>query len=292
MHHSSITAAVKSKQTVLTVAVTVEILQVPSATTAVEMQKSQPEQPADICIIADSWLSKARMENCFESGTNRVEISPHINANGGCSWTVNNLSKGSRAITDVLRDGELLLRWVETRPSVTILHVFACDVVNRRKKIVPPSGTSIGTFYSDYVAEALQAMLHFAEQHMSAIQFGAWAAIHRFLVPALPDWKDFKQTRKGSMAAKEYRHFRMKINKVLKSKRIRFWRQYKALVIHPCMSNVEMVGVHLTPEFQAIFNEYILKSVASLLCGKCALKPEATVEELCKAVEGAGCDSF
>ena len=58
------------------------------------------------------------------------------------------------------------------------------------------------------------------------------------------------------------------------------------------MSNVEMVGVHLTPEFQAIFNEYILKSVASLLCGKCALKPEATVEELCKAVEGAGCDSF
>ena len=91
------------------------------------MQKSQPEQPADVCIIADSWLSKARMENCFESGTNRVEISPHINVNGGCSWTVNNLSKGSRAITDVLRDGELLLRWVETRPSVTILHVFACD---------------------------------------------------------------------------------------------------------------------------------------------------------------------
>ena len=60
-------------------------------------------------------------------------------------------------------------------------------------------------------------MLHFAEQHISAIQFGAWAAIHKFLVPALPDWKDFKQERKGSMTAEEYRHFIMKITRCSKA---------------------------------------------------------------------------
>ena len=165
-------------------------------------------------------------------------------------------------------------------------------MVNNPLQIVPPSGTSVGTFFSDYVEEALQAMQQFAENHMPATQFGAWANVHKFLVPALRDWKDFKQERKGSMTAEEYRYYRMKINKVLKAKRTRFWRKHRTLLVHPCMSNAEMVGVHLSPEYQAIFNKYILNSVASLLCRRCELRPEATVEDLCKAVEGAGCDSF
>ena len=76
---------------------------------------------------------------------------------------------------------------------------------------------------------------------------------------------------------------------VLKKKKIRFWREHKALVVHPPMSYAQMVGVHLKPQSQAIYNTYLLRSVATLLCHNCELKPEATEQDLYEAAHGTGC---
>ena len=183
------------------------------------------EHKYDVCIISDSWLNSTRMKSCTakdQNGLITASISPHIRTNGASTLSIRNLSKGSLALTTVLASKEILKKWVETRPLVTILHIFACDIVNKRKSISPPPKKSVGTYYADYMEEALETMIHFAQENMQESQYSEWVANHKFLVCALPDWKNFNQTWPNSLNAGEYRHLRSKINKVFKTKRIRF----------------------------------------------------------------------
>ena len=228
------------------------------------------EQQHDICIISDSWLTPLRMRSCTvkeKNGRITASIRPHMRTNGVSALSVRNLSKGSLALTTVLASNEILSKWVETSPIVTVLHIFACDIVNKRVSLSPKPTKSIGTCYADYVEEALETMMHFAQENMQESQYNKWVTNHKFLIFALPDWKNFEQTRPNSLNVVQYRHIRSKINKVLKKKRIRFLRQHNALLVHPALSNAEMNGVHLNHQSQAVYNTYLMNSVARLDVG-------------------------
>ena len=94
-----------------------------------------------------------------------MDLSPHICCNGGTTVTVNNLSEGSLAMSTVIKNYDLLQKWVETNPRVTVIHAFACDVV-KKKSIELPHGISFGTFFTDYMLESLEALRHFAQENM------------------------------------------------------------------------------------------------------------------------------
>ena len=170
-----------------------------------------------------------------------------------------------------------------------MLHTYAFDVINKRNSITPPEGMSVGTHYTNFMLRALDSMREFAKERLPKQEYEVWQEYHTFLIFSLPDWKNYKQERPDSLDAVEYRTLRSRINQTLKKKKCLFWRVQKALVIHPAMSQVEMIGVHLNPYFQSLYNNFLLRSVAKLLCEKSELKPEATMEQLCTASNGTRC---
>ena len=256
-----------------------------------ENKTNQAFYAAECVILGDSWLSTNRTKQIVSENKNKekiLSIFPH-KSTSGYVLTVKNLSRGSLAMSEVLSNHKLLDKWIENKPKVTVLHTYACDVINKRNSITPPKGMSVGTNYTNFMLRALDSMREFAEHRLSKQEYKIWKQYHKFLIFALPDWKIFKQERPDSLDAGEYKIIRSKINQTLKKKKGLFWRAQKALVIHPAMTQVKMIGVHLDPHFQSLYNNFLLRSVAKLLCVKCGLKPGATNEQLCTAANGASC---
>ena len=259
--------------------------------TMTEMNTNQSFYAAECVIISDSWLNNKRIESLISENINKdkiMNIFPHESPTG-YELKVKNLSKGSLAMSEVVCNHKLLGKWIENKPKITVLHTYACDVINKKNSIAPPLGVSVGTHYTNFMLAALDSMREFAMERLSKQEYQVWQKDHRFMIFALPDWKNFKQERPDSLDAVKYRALRSRINQTLKKKKGLFWRAQKALVIHPAMSQVEMIGVHLKPYFQSLYNNFLLRSVAKLVCVKCSLKPEATNEQLCTAANRTSC---
>ena len=249
------------------------------------------EVNSEVVIIGDSWLNTNRLKTIVSENQGKeptISLFPHKGPTGYTA-TLKNLSKGSLAMSQVMEDQELLGKWIRSKPIVTVLHTYACDIINKKNSITPAKGMSVGTHYTNFMLSALDYMRDFAKDTLSNQEYEVWQNRHKFLVFALPDWKNFEQERPDSLDAVQYRALRSKINQTLKKKKNLFWKKYKALVINPAMSQVQMIGVHLHPYFQSLYNNFLLRSVEKLICTSCGLKPDATMAELCTAANGSGC---
>ena len=115
------------------------------------MERGEPN--LKIVVIGDSWVSPRKLVNIVKSG--QINISPHINSIQSTKLNVMNLSEGSLSMSKVVKDVVLLDKWVENRPVVTVLHAFACDLINKKFELNPPKGTSVATFYKNWMLKSL-----------------------------------------------------------------------------------------------------------------------------------------
>ena len=131
-----------------------------------EMKTNQSFYAPECVIIGDSWLNNNRIKPIVSENRNKekiLSIFPHKSLSGYV-LTVKNLSKGSLAMSEVLCNHELLGKWIENKPKVTVLHTYACDVINKRNSIAPPEGVLVGTHYTNFMLRALDSMREFAKE--------------------------------------------------------------------------------------------------------------------------------
>ena len=246
------------------------------------------EKELKIVVIGDSWVNPIRLKSIVKA--DKINITPHTTINDSRNLQVINLSEGSLSMTKVVKNVTLLNKWVETKPTITVLHAYACDIINKRCTLTPPKGTSIATFYKNWMLESLQLMKDYAKDNMDKDEYSQWISEHKFLLFNLPDWRDFKQTRSNSLNHIQYKSLRNKITRVLKKKSYAFWMTHRALIIYPAMPEAKLVGVHLNEASQVKYNAYLVKGVSRLVCARCGLQKDSP-ENCLNALKSTECDT-
>ena len=244
----------------------------------------------NVVIMGDSWLIKHRMvhEKIREKeGQTLLDISPHT-SNEKNGVLIKNLSKGGLTLQQILENrDDILGRWVELRPKVTLLHALGCDIANNT------TVNTQGSVANDYVRRILAYLLKmsvYIKSRLTDQEFQRWNEDHKFILVAAPDWGNLKKSRPQSLSASQYKDVRRKINQQLKKKRLRFWNEIKALVITPRMNNPQLEGVHLRPKSQEEYNTHIVTSIGRVICDKCTFQTKETADNLERTLS-AGCNA-
>ena len=238
-------------------------------------------------ILSDSWLVPRRFvhRSIYSKGNQMVmNILPHT-AEHGDDIVLENLSRGGLTLENIINNREnILQRWVDIRPQVTLIHALGCDIANNNAS---SNTQGSGPSYVHGIFRALHQMLDFMKSKMNTTEYFKWNRKHKFILVAAPDWGEFPKTRPNSLNALQYRSLRSKINQQLKKKRVKFWREVNTLVLTPRMNNAQLLGVHLETESQRAFNQHIIQSIGRVLCNKCSLEKLETSKRLERAlVEG------
>ena len=240
------------------------------------MQKNVCES---VVLLGDSWLSEKRFKSF--SYSNRlgefIDLTPHSYMNNK-DIEIKNLSRGGLTWGKLINDNNLMTAWVKQKPKATVIHASACEVVNKTFEF--KKDMSEAKCYADRLEGHIDQLSVFARQQMTPQVFQLWNQQHKFIIPVLPDWGAFEQQRSNSLSSEEYRKIRSRINKVLKEKAIKFWRNKKTLIISPHMEKPKFNGVHLSERDQIKFNEQIVQGLACILCDVCALTEKEDKETL------------
>ena len=219
-----------------------------------------------VAIISDSYLTPNRLRNIVFK--NNINIEPHRTSQNNTTLGVNNLAKGGLTFGRVLADEELLESWLENYPAVTLLHIGACDIVNKHIE-VSQGPLSPGKTFCKILTDFIESLNRVAREKLKS-EYQQWADIHRFIFVQLPDWQNFKSHRKNSLKAEDYRRIRRKVNKYLRNCLGRLYGLYKTLVIQPGTAGAKFKGVHLDDGSQKTYNEKVFNSVKRVLCKDCS----------------------
>ena len=225
-------------------------------------------QISKIVILSDSYLNCHRIKGIVKN--NQIDISPHTTSNNQKKIKVTNFASGGQTFNRLKADQEVLQNWAQSRPSVTIIHIGACDLINKKTDL-DTGDKKLGKKWVELIIEFVEALNKLAEEYQGDT-FSIWAESHKFVLVQLPDWREFESHRADSLNFEQYRKIRKNINKHLKDYMSRFWHHHKVLVIQPRTADEDIQGVHLSPGSQTIYNKDIFNAVSRLLCSYCSPK--------------------
>ena len=219
-----------------------------------------------VSILSDSYLNCYRVKGSIKN--NYLELSPHATKTA----RIINFASGGQTFRRLTENIDELEQWVQCEPTITIIHIGACDLINKNTNL-DIQDINVGQKFINLVTDFISDLNNLAEKYWGN-KFHVWANKHKYIFVQLPDWGQFESHRTNSLNWKEYRTLRKKINKNLKDYMSRFWHHHKVLVIQPRTANEPIEGVHLSPNSQAIYNRDIFNAVARLLCVHCFPKGE------------------
>ena len=232
--------------------------------------------PQTCTILSDSYLTKERIRGSILG--NSVNIEPHRTSLGNTRVKVVNLAKGGSTFNKVLANEELLKAWVQSQPAVTLVHIGACDLVNKHI-IVTQGKDSVGKTFCKILTDFLGSLNDIAKSELKE-RYQQWAEGHKFIYVQLPDWQNFQSKRRGSLSAEEYKLIRRKVNRYLKNCLGRIYGLHKALVVQPGISQAALNGVHFDKPSQKIYNKLVFNSVKRVLCEQCSPKQCWTTKKI------------
>ena len=245
-------------------------------------------------VFADSYLKykyfrSNRIENL--NYTNVVHINPHVNVlNDGSevnSIKLFNGAKGSLTMNKLLEDKFSISMWASNLPSVTLLHVGACDIANEaigRKERLQGE-------FNHYVRDFLTNLEKIAREttRCDKSEFDAKWEKHIFLLVGIPDWGDFGTGYyKHSLNDKQFHAARRSANDSLRLAKSGLWTKFKTVVFMPCITgsedrpicrNMRPGDVHLYGYTAEEYADQILAVLSRLFCSHCKLKEDYDKEE-------------
>ena len=213
-----------------------------------------------VSILSDSYLN-IRITAAQLTG-NELSLSPHNDQN----IKVINHSKGLLTFDGLLSSYELVSDWARNYPEVTIIHISAVDIVNKKVKF--NVSKPIGRQYLSFVEIKIEKLLQLAEQVQGEVRYEEWIKYHKIVLVQIPDWAEFR-AKPGSLEPKEFQLIRRKCNEVLRNNRGILWGKKNILTVHPHTDFPKMNGVHFDTKTQDKYNEQIFEVVKKLFCSEC-----------------------
>ena len=86
-----------------------------------------------VSILSDSYLNCHRLKGSVKN--NCIEISPHITNEAQKTAKLRNFASGGQTFERLRKDIEELQQWVQCEPIITIIHIGACDLINKKTNL-------------------------------------------------------------------------------------------------------------------------------------------------------------
>ena len=92
---------------------------------------------------------------------------------------------------------------------------------------------------------------------------------HKWMIVKIPAWDESDGIR--GMAKDEFGLMRKKVNSALGNARTHLWKEFRAVIFAPNLQHPQFQrnSVHLTAEYQEIFNRQVLSAAAKVVCEFC-----------------------
>ena len=236
-----------------------------------------------IDIIGDSWMENTRVEDSIPEGPPRrsLYLAPHAtraeevpNPNA----YVRNFSRGGLTFSRALERTEDQEEWARDPPRLTILQVGACsaynttlgDDANIRQAFI----NEIKDFVTEWTAVARRTEL----TPRARREFEDAMEVHKWLLIAIPCWS--RGTTRGR-TSQEVKRIKKNIHTALRNARTFLWTTYRMSVVFPHLENAQFIprSVHLTSEYQEIWNNQVFRAASALVCEYCAWTTNSFVPE-------------
>ena len=222
-----------------------------------------------VTIVSDSFLTPFRLKHSGIKNSIKIrghQVAPHDN-----EVRIVNLAKGGHTFRKILSNKDLLQSWIESKPTVSLIHLGPVDIVNKEIQFTNKD-LSIGQVFKDVLVDFVNKLEEVAKNFLKN-NFNSWQSSHTFILCALPDWRNYTKKYKYCLDPVDYRFYRKRINKFLNRNIGKLLRENNILVVAPGTENAEYSGVHLVATSQRIYNEKILNAVKKVLCPACAPDP-------------------
>ena len=194
-----------------------------------------------------------------------------------------NLAKGSFSWKELINNKTILHGWANSRPEITLIHLGACDLIN--KKIVIEDIAKVARGFTSYIEESVETLVEFAKQQIS--DFDQWVSYHKFVVVQLPDWGKY-QAFKGSLEPELYKKARRLVNHQLKQNRGALFGKRNIVIVSPNTQNPQMKGVHYDDKTQAEYIKQIFEVVKKISCQSCRPKKDTPTKQIA-TLKDPGC---
>ena len=240
-----------------------------------------------IALLGDGYTSKDRIKNSVsEVPHDHISIEPH--ATTGCHQSnirdaaririakgafIDNYSQGGYTFERFLENkhGEIGT-WGRNIPELSVLHVGACAIANSGKykedNIKTEFIQDLKNFMKEWPEKASQEL---REDHRSVrVRFNRRLPSHKWMIVKIPAWDESNGIR-GGMKKEEFKLLRRKVNTALENARTHLWKNFRAVIFTPHIQHPQFQpgSVHLTEEFQEIFNRQVLSAAAKVICEFC-----------------------
>ena len=239
-----------------------------------------------IDLLGDSYTSKDRIKNSVSEGPHdHINIDPH--ATTGCLQSnirdtpkiriatgafLNNFSQGGYTFERFLKNdhGELG-KWARHVPELSILHVGACDIANTGKynagNIKKNFIVDLKNFLTEWPKKARKELKE--DYRRKTVEFDRRLPYHKWMIVKIPAWDESDGIR--GMAKEEFKLMRKKVNAALGNARTHLWKEFRAVIFAPNLQHPQFQqgSVHLTAEYQEIFNRQVLSAAAKVICEFC-----------------------
>ena len=230
-----------------------------------------------LAILSDSYLKDFRISTQVEGGT--LSLNPHSDR----KLKVYNLAKGSCTWKELINNKTILHSWANSRPEITLIHLGACDIIN--KQFVIEDIGKVARGFTTYIEQSVETLVQFAKQQIS--DFDRWESYHRFVVVQLPDWGNY-QAFKGSLEPELYKQVRRLVNHQLKQNRGALFGKRNVIIVSPNTQYPQMKGVHYDDKTQAEYIEQIFEVVKKISCQSCRPKKDTPAKQIA-ALRDPGC---
>ena len=206
------------------------------------------------------------------TGHSVSEIRYDIRLSVSDSAILRNYSKGGYTLDKFLKDDARIDRWAREVPRVSVLHVGACDFANTGKynlgNVKKQFLTDLDHFLTEWTRKAKLVGLSLPNNRLRA-NFERCLAGHKWMIVKIPVWDKSNGIR--NISNDEFMNLRKKANTALRDARTSFWKKFRAVIVPTELQHPEFLqdSVHLTEEFQNLFNRQVLSAAAKLVCEFC-----------------------
>ena len=218
-----------------------------------------------VAIIGDSWTSVNRLKPSLVDNS-ALELNPHT----GSNIEVSNYSLGSLTWSKLLKDQGRLKKWALSYPRVTLVHLGGVELANGQI-LKGNEKTPIGRFVGESIENNILTLISKAATYQDEARNQEWIKEKIIVLVAIPDWHNFKG-HPQSLPADQVRSLRRKINLQLSRLMVTLWRVHRVILVKPHINHPRIIGVHLHPEDQAIYNDQLMEVVKKSLCRHCKLE--------------------
>ena len=237
-------------------------------------QPPRLESESSTAVFADSFMLPARVYGERVTGSwNKMtyDLRPHVYVDGGKymrTSLVNNYAVGGATFEKVLNGERNIAHWANNIPSVTVLHLGACDIANSDLGIADSTRKELHKVYIAFLEELQVKARALASDKQ---KFDDRMRQHRYLVVTIPQWQGFGKLPKGHEWEEKVLQKKVrKANEGLKNRNSHeMYTKFKAVVFAPRLDKPTWRGIHLSEASQEIYNAQIFDAAAHLVCTFC-----------------------